>query len=243
MLNSPTSTFSDFIQEKPKTSIEKDNFQFSHDILEKTIDFKESLFKIRRFLPHCKSKSMEKTLSGNFSSNYLKPVQNNTSFGQNFFENKHFPNKTNLLYLQNLKTTIFSQFPNLSKKQFNSPPIYKFQKEKDFLLQNFNKDKETLSKLLKTEKRRQTVIKEEEKEYFSGLENLHKRFQTVHLNPKEGISKDATKFVAYLDFQNSIKDKEYLIGKQKQQIEQQVAETYKEFHAKRGRRVLEWKLA
>ena len=239
MLNSPTT---DFIQEKPKISIEKDNFQFSHDNLEKTIDFKDSLFKIKRFLPHCKSKSMEKTLFGNFSSN-SKPVQINTSSGLKFFENKHFPNKTNLLYLQNLKTTIFSQFPNLSKKQLNTPPIYKFQKEKEFLLQKFNKDKEKLSKLLKTEKRRQTVIKEEEKEYFSGLENLHKRFQTLHLNPKEGISKDATKFVAYLDFQNSIKDKEYLIGKQKKEIEQQVAETYKEFHKGRGRRVLEWKLA
>ena len=97
--------------------------------------------------------------------------------------------------------------------------------------------------MLKTEKKRQTIIKEEEKEYFSGIENLHKRFQTLHLNPKEGISKDATKFVAYLEFQNSIKDKEYLIGKQKKEIEQQVVETYKEFHERRGRRVMEWKLA
>lgn len=242
MLNSPPTQFSVFIQEKPKTSIEKDNLHFSHDNIGKSIDFKESLFKIKRFLPHCKSKSMEKTLSANFSSN-LKP---NTSFGQKIFENQHFQNKTNLLFLQNLKTTIFSQFPKLSQKQFKTespPPIYKFQKEKDLLLQKFNKDKEKLSKLLKTEKRRQTIIKEEEKEYFSGLESLHKRFQTLHLNPKEGISKDATKFVAYLDFQNLIKDKEYLIGKQKKEIEQQVAETYKEFHAKRGRRVLEWKLA
>ena len=238
MLDSPKSVFSTFVQEKPKTSIDKENPQQAPSNIEKPIDFKETLFKIKRFHPHCKSKSMEKSLFPLIPKN----TQTSTFHALKGLDSKiplPFPNKTNMLFLQNLKTTIYSQ---LSKKDLSHKihTLYKFQKERDQIKQKFNKDKEKLGLLLRTEKKRNAIIKEEEKEYFSGLETLHKKFQTLHVNPN---SNDASKFVSYMEFQNSVKDKEYLIGKRRKEIEEQVTQTYKEFHEKRGRRVMEWKLA
>ena len=203
--------------------------------LAKNIDYKERFFKIKKFMPHCKTKSMDI---------HFPPSMNKDA--RNFSRSKYFenngvlplPNKNNLLCVQNLKNTVYSQFPSLSKNGFNKSLhiISKFQKENEMIFQQFQKDKEKLGKIINSEKKRNIMIKEEKKEYFQGLENINKNFQALHFDPNDKTSKDATKFISYMEFQNSIKDKEYLVGKYKKEIDEQVSKIYKEYHEKRGRR-------
>ena len=208
------------------------------DYPSKKIEYKEKLFKVIMFSPRRKAKSIDQV---NFQAENLKLETKNCLIKKKYGDSSKIPkpNKINLLFLQTLKQKI--DFASLVKSQKDESLFRSLQKEKILAALNFSKEKENLRNLLKFENKRSSI--EESDFFFEKLQKVNKKFQTVHFNSKEGISQDPNKFMNYMEFQNSIKDKDYLLNRNKKEIDAQFAKFYQEYHKSKGRNKFEWSLA
>lgn len=203
---------------------------------QKSFKYNDNFFKIKEFQSNSRPKSLD------FSQKqYL------TKSNKGFFLKKNDPssqyniipkqNKVNLLFIQNLKDSINEKLINFNKTQSvnNSNFFSRFQKEKQVIADKFSREKENLKRFLLKEKRRSTIVKENEDEFYTKLQNLNTKFLNIHSNLKEGKIKDHSQFVSYLEFHSDSKNKEYLLSKNRGDIEKEISKYYQEFHQSKGR--------
>ena len=225
-----------------KTSNSKNEFPSAfpkNEALSKDFQYKENLFKVKTFHSR-KAKSFDHTYNQMETKDSFKKFTFKKTDENGILIPK--PNKNNLQYIENLKKKIGNEVSFINKPTKKENFISLLQKEKIMKIQKYLKDKESLRIMLKIEKRRTNIITEEENAFMDSIQKMNSRFKSIDLNASNGTFHDPNKLLSYMEFQNAVKDKDYLLGKNKRDIELQVFQAYQEYNEKKGRRRFEWRL-
>lgn len=224
-------TLNNFPQQKnhQNTTFSSNEEFFENSTIQKPFHYKEKFFKIKKFEMRHRAKSLDafpkegkkteffiKSKKEDIPANVILPKQN----------------KINIRFIEKLKSTLNSELFQINKTRYSDANSFLMRNllDKKKIMEKFAKDKQNLQTILKKEKRRSTIIPENEENFYDKLEKLNRRFQTIHTSLKDGKIKDPSQFISYLDFQTESKNKDYLLTKNKTITDEETTKFYFDFH-------------